>query len=64
MPLRRPRKRAEPGTATAPAPALPVFLRGMTWVDLGAQDDTGIQRLIWGITGRKPGFSSLDEPLE
>ena len=48
----------------ATAPALPVFLRGMTWVDLGAQDDTGIQRLIWGITGRKPEFSGLDEPLE
>ncbi len=46
----------------ATAPALPVFLKGLTWVDLRAAD--GFERLIWGITGRKPGFSGLDEPLE
>jgi TIR domain len=39
---------------SAATPALPVFLRGLTWVDLQAQDSTGIDRLIWGITGRKP----------
>jgi hypothetical protein len=39
----------------AVAPILPVFLRGMTWVDLRTQDPAAIERLIWGITGRKPG---------
>jgi WD40 repeat protein len=39
----------------ATAPELPIFLRGMTWVDLASQDRAAIERLIWGITGRKPG---------
>lgn len=38
----------------ATAPALPLFLRGMTWVDLRTQDAKAIENLIWGITGRKP----------
>ena len=50
-----------PGAAR---PALPVFLRGMTWVDLQDQDDAGIERLIWGITGRKPALSGLGQGLE
>jgi hypothetical protein len=33
-------------------PALPVLLRGMTWVDLAAHD--ALDRLVWGITGTKP----------
>ena len=33
---------------------LPVFLRGMIRVDLRKQDPAQIERLIWGITGRKP----------
>ena len=37
-----------PGAA---APELPIFLRRMTWVDLGKAN--GIERLIWGITGRR-----------
>jgi GTPase SAR1 family protein len=36
----------------ATAPELPIFLREMTWVDLRDQD--GIERLVWGITGRRP----------
>jgi molecular chaperone DnaK (HSP70) len=40
-----------PGAA---APVLPRLLRGMTWVDLRAQDPAAIDRLVWGITGRKP----------
>ena len=36
----------------ASPPDLPVFLRGMTWVDL-REDDT-LDRLVWGITGRRP----------
>jgi GTPase SAR1 family protein len=31
---------------------LPIFLGGMTWVDLRGGD--GIDRLVWGITGRRP----------
>jgi hypothetical protein len=35
--------------------ALPIFLRGFTWVDLrdGISDEV-LERLIWGITGRTP----------
>lgn len=37
-------------------PELPLFLRAFTWVDLrGGLTDTGLGRLQWGITGRKPG---------
>ena len=36
-------------------PTLPLFMRGFTWVDLRAGlNDDGLQRLIWGITGKKP----------
>jgi hypothetical protein len=38
----------------ATTPTLPLFLRGMTWVDLRGHDSAAIDRLIWGITGRKP----------
>jgi WD40 repeat protein len=48
----------------AAAPELPVFLRSMTWVDLRTQDSDGIERLIWGITGRKPTLSGLAHSLE
>ena len=48
----------------AAKPELPVFLRSMTWVDLQAQGDDGIERLIWGITGRKPTLSGLGQALE
>ena len=34
-------------------PALPVFLRGMTWVDFRRTDPDPMQRLIWGITGQR-----------
>ena len=34
---------------------LPIFLSGMTWVDLReGLEGPGITRLIWGVTGRKP----------
>lgn len=41
----------------APAkPELPLFLRAFTWVDLrGGLTHAGLDRLQWGITGRKPG---------
>lgn len=48
----------------AATPELPIFLRGMTWVDLRHQDGDGIERLIWGITGRKPDPSELGKFLE
>ena len=32
---------------------LPLFLRRMTWVDLRKKALAEIERLIWGITGRK-----------
>lgn len=33
-------------------PELPVFLRGMTWVDFRKQDPDPLDRLVWGITGK------------
>jgi TIR domain/CHAT domain len=38
----------------AEQPELPMFLRGMTWVDFRVQEPDPLSRLIWGITGRKP----------
>ncbi len=46
----------------ATAPKLPLFLRNMTWVDFSKPG--GIERLIWGITGRKRGPSGLSQLLE
>lgn len=34
-------------------PRLPVFLRGMTWVDLRNKDPAAMEQLIWGITGER-----------
>ncbi len=34
-------------------PQLPIFLRGMTWVDFRRQDSGPMDRLIWGITGKR-----------
>jgi CRISPR-associated Csx14 family protein len=33
---------------------LPIFLEGMTWVDFRKKDPDPLERLIWGITGKKP----------
>lgn len=33
-------------------PILPVFLRGMMWVDFRQQDPNPLNQLIWGITGQ------------
>ena len=33
---------------------LPVFLDGLTWVDLAATEPDPIDQLVWGITGRQP----------
>jgi small GTP-binding protein len=34
-------------------PKLPIFLRGMTWVDFRKQDPGPLSQLIWGITGKR-----------
>jgi hypothetical protein len=34
-------------------PALPVFLKAMTWVDFRIQEPDPMQRLLWGITGKR-----------
>ncbi|MEO1392668.1 MAG: GUN4 domain-containing protein [Cyanobacteria bacterium J06634_5] len=40
----------------APAePKLPTFLRGKTWVDFRRESPEPFGRLVWGITGVKPG---------
>lgn len=36
-------------------PELPIFLKAMTWVDFRVADPEPLSRLIWGITGRRPG---------
>ena len=43
-------------------PELPVFLKGMTWVDFKKDEPDPMEQLIWGITGeRKFGKRSLIE---
>lgn len=34
-------------------PQLPLFLKGMTWVDFRKPEPDPMERLIWGITGKK-----------
>jgi hypothetical protein len=34
-------------------PNLPVFLRGMTWVDFRETEPNPMKRLLWGITGER-----------
>jgi len=34
-------------------PKLPLFLKAMTWVDFNVKEPDPIQRLTWGITGRR-----------
>jgi len=34
-------------------PKLPIFLRGMTWVDFRKDDPDPMKHLIWGITGKR-----------
>jgi TIR domain len=35
-------------------PELPIFLKAMTWVDFRVQHPNPLDRLIWGITGKRP----------
>jgi hypothetical protein len=35
------------------SPQLPVFLKGMTWVDFRLLEPDPMQQLLWGITGKK-----------
>ncbi len=37
-------------------PKLPLFLRGMTWVDFRKQEPNPFRQLIWGITGERDRF--------
>ena len=37
-------------------PQLPLFLKGMTWVDFRRQEPNPMKQLIWGITGEKDRF--------
>ena len=41
-------------------PELPVFLRGMTWVDFRKNEPDPMEQLVWGITGKR----STDNELE
>ncbi|MCP4409971.1 MAG: toll/interleukin-1 receptor domain-containing protein [Gammaproteobacteria bacterium] len=36
-------------------PKLPVFLEGLTWVDFRQNEPDPLERLIWGITGKRCG---------
>ena len=38
-----------------PDPELPPFLDGRTWVDFRGDADEALERMIWGITGRRLG---------
>lgn len=37
-------------------PKLPLFLRGITWVDFRKQEPNPLRQLIWGITGERDRF--------
>jgi len=39
---------------TPEKPQLPLFLRGLTWVDFRTSDPDPMNQLIWGITGKRP----------
>ena len=44
-------------------PELPLFLTNRTWVDLRAGlSESGVAKLVWGITGRKPDASPGPSP--
>ena len=43
-------------------PALPVFLKGMTWVDFRQRQPDPLAQLIWGITGERPDAAAAEEP--
>jgi nucleotide-binding universal stress UspA family protein len=38
----------------AQQPDLPVFLDGMTWVNLATTEPDPLDQLVWGVTGRRP----------
>ncbi len=40
-------------------PALPVFLRAMTWVDFRRQNPDPMRQLLWGITGKREATKGL-----
>ena len=44
-------------------PDLPIFLEGMTWVNFRRSRPEPMERLIWGITGIKPGSSSKEKVI-
>lgn len=46
----------------AKRPKLPLFLQSRTWVDLptGPADEAALDRLVWGITGRKKARRATD----
>ena len=37
-------------------PQLPIFLKGMTWVDFREGEPDPMERLVWGITGKRGQF--------
>ncbi len=44
-------------------PKLPVFLRGMKWVDFRKDDPDPMDELFWGITGEKPKRKAAKKPI-
>jgi TIR domain len=43
--------------SAAKEPVLPHFLRNMTWVDFRVAQPDPLERLVWGITGKRPSFA-------
>jgi len=43
--------------SAAKEPVLPHFLRNMTWVDFRVVQPDPLERLVWGITGKRPSFT-------
>ena len=43
-------------------PELPLFLKGMTWVDFRVSEPDPMSRLLWGITGKNVGMGERLAP--
>ena len=44
-------------------PKLPLFLEGNTWVDFRDSQSNPMDKLVWGITGKKPIPQPLPSPV-
>ena len=46
-------------SSCAHLPKLPMFLRGLTWVDFRISTPDPVSQLVWGISGKRPTFGNI-----